>query len=66
MESKRTRGGVTLCSQYDCLSSEMIIEFYFEFKQKIENKELSEVMNTELELIKEAAKNKGIIFINFI
>ncbi|WP_156177979.1 hypothetical protein [Bacillus sp. SA1-12] len=50
-------------SQYDELTIEMIIEFYFEFKLKIDKKMFTEAMKAELHLIKEAAKNKGILIL---
>lgn len=47
-------------SSYDMLPEDVLASFYFEIKNNIEKKILSEAMYFELDLIEQAAKNKGI------
>lgn len=55
------RGGEWVRSEYDQLSIEIIMEFYWEIKLNIEKKMLSEAMLSELHLLEEAAKNRGVL-----
>lgn len=54
-----------MCSAYNNLPTEIIIDFYFVFKQKIDNKQLSHAMKFELALLKEVAKKRGVLLTDF-
>ncbi|WP_139367266.1 hypothetical protein [Metabacillus halosaccharovorans] len=54
-----------MCSAYNYLPTELIIDFYSVFKQKIDYKLLSHAMKFELPLLKEAAKKRGILLKDF-
>jgi len=55
---------VTILS-YEDLPDEILTQFYFEIKKNIEKGILSQAMEHELELIKEAAAKKGVVISDF-
>ncbi|MGG5253627.1 hypothetical protein ACQYAD_09035 [Neobacillus sp. SM06] len=49
-----------MCSLYEQLPSEVLVQFYYYINRNIEQEILSKAMNVEIELIEKSAQKRGL------